>query len=199
MAALCIYVAMWIGYVRNWAWLNTIDNAMLDMLHDFGATRPGWVSFWTGFSILVAPRAFQIIGLVGIVVSAVRRNYRTTLYLFVGIELMAVVLVTAKWLVARPRPSTAFVYEASTSFPSGHSFCTMVGVLVLGTIAWPHVQQRWRIAVVVLGVALVLVAGFARVALNVHHPSDVLAGWALGFAYYVAIAVAFGHTSLRRL
>ncbi|TDH45586.1 phosphatase PAP2 family protein, partial [Mycobacterium eburneum] len=27
--------------------------------------------------------------------------------------------------------------------------------------------------------------GVGRVALNVHHPSDVLAGWALGYLYYL--------------
>jgi membrane-associated phospholipid phosphatase len=28
--------------------------------------------------------------------------------------------------------------------------------------------------------------GIGRVVLNVHHPSDVLAGWSLGYAYFVA-------------
>jgi len=27
--------------------------------------------------------------------------------------------------------------------------------------------------------------GIARVALNVHHPSDVLAGWSLGYLYFL--------------
>jgi len=31
-----------------------------------------------------------------------------------------------------------------------------------------------------------LAIGIGRVVLNVHYPSDVLAGWALGYAYFVA-------------
>jgi len=197
--AMLVYAAMWIGYVRNWAWLNAIDNAWLDTLHDFGATRPGWVSFWATLSIMLQPKVFQVFGLICIVVSVVRRKYRTALYLFVSVELMGLVLVFAKWLVARPRPSTAFVFDSSTSFPSGHAFCTTAGLLALGTVLWPVIEQRWRVFVAVAGVALILLVGFARVALNVHHPSDVLAGWALGFAYYTAIAAVFARTSRRRL
>jgi membrane-associated phospholipid phosphatase len=31
-----------------------------------------------------------------------------------------------------------------------------------------------------------LAIGIGRVVLNVHYPSDVVAGWALGYAYFVA-------------
>ena len=34
--------------------------------------------------------------------------------------------------------------------------------------------------------SIVVAIGVGRVVLNVHHPSDVLAGWALGYAYFVA-------------
>jgi membrane-associated phospholipid phosphatase len=32
---------------------------------------------------------------------------------------------------------------------------------------------------------IVVAIGLGRVVLNVHHPSDVIAGWALGYAYFV--------------
>lgn len=198
-SALIVYALMWIGYVQNWTWMTAIDDTWLRVLHDFGATRLGWVSLWVVVSTILAPRVFQVIGFIGIVVSVYRRDYSTALYLFVSVELMALVLVCAKWLVQRPRPSTAFVYDASTSFPSGHAFGATVGILAFITVLWPVIRERWRIVVAVLGVVLILLVGFARVALNVHHPSDVLAGWALGTAYYLAIAAGFARTSRLRL
>ena len=49
-----------------------------------------------------------------------------------------------------------------------------------------------------LGAVLVVAIGIGRVVLNVHHPSDVLAGWALGYAYFAGVpaggaAVAADH------
>jgi membrane-associated phospholipid phosphatase len=42
-----------------------------------------------------------------------------------------------------------------------------------------------RVPVAVVGVVTMLLVGLARVALNVHHPSDVVAGWALGLLYFL--------------
>jgi membrane-associated phospholipid phosphatase len=40
--------------------------------------------------------------------------------------------------------------------------------------------------VIVMGTVIVIAIGVGRVVLNVHHPSDVVAGWGLGYAYFVA-------------
>ena len=76
-------------------------------------------------------------------------------------------------------------YAYGTSFPSGHALGVMVGVLALLTVAWPLLADQWRIPLAVLGGAVVVAVGIGRVALNVHHPSDVVAGWALGYLYYL--------------
>ena len=180
-----VYALMWVGFAQNWTWLAAVDSWWLQVFHDVGTTHPGWVAFWVYFCILFGPTAFRIVALVVIVVSLARRNVHTALFLVISIELMGLVTEAAKWLSNRPRPPTALVDGFSTSFPSGHALGVTVAVLSLLTVLWPSVSQRLRLPLIVIGVALVFLVGFARVILNVHHPSDVVAGWALGFLYYL--------------
>ena len=185
VAAVIIYAAMWVGYVQNWAWLDAVDTGLLRVFHDFGTSHPGWVSFWVVFCIVFGPTAFRLVALVVIAVALARRNLQTALFLVISVELMGLVTEGAKWLSNRPRPSTALVYGIATSFPSGHALGVMVAVLSLLTVLWPLVPQRLRTSVIVISGVLVFMVGFARVILNVHNPSDVVAGWALGFLYYL--------------
>ena len=133
----------------------------------------------------LGPTAFRIVALGLIVLAVVRRNLSTAVFLFISVELMGLVTEAGKRLSDRPRPSSALVDAVSTSFPSGHALGVMVGVLALLTVLWPVMPVRLRVPVAVVGAGLVFLVGFARVILNVHHPSDVVAGWALGYLYYL--------------
>ena len=84
-----------------------------------------------------------------------------------------------KELVARPRPSgtdpniPGVVY----SFPSGHVLeaLTILGIITIRgwRSSWAHAA---KLALVVAVIVWVLLVGLARMALNAHYPSDVLAG-----------------------
>jgi undecaprenyl-diphosphatase len=121
---------------------------------------------------------------VAAVVALVQRNVRAALFLVVSIGLCESVTSVAKGLAHRPRPATALATAPSSSFPSGHAVAVMVGVLALLTVFVPLLGERGRMAATLVGAAVVVAIGFGRVALNVHHPSDVLAGWALGYVFY---------------
>jgi membrane-associated phospholipid phosphatase len=82
-------------------------------------------------------------------------------------------------------------YAPSTSFPSGHALETTAAWLAFLTLLLPVLTVTWRrVAIAVAAVFLVLV-GYSRVALNVHYPSDVLAGWALGYLYFLLCLLVF--------
>ena len=176
---------MWIGFTQHWALLATVDDWFLRFFHDVGSAHPGWVRFWDVFCVALGPTAFRIVAFGLIVLAVVRRNLSTAVFLFVSVELMGLVTEAGKRLSDRPRPSSALVDAVSTSFPSGHAVGVMVGVLALLTVLWPVMPVRLRVPVAVVGAGLVFLVGFARVILNVHHPSDVVAGWALGYLYYL--------------
>ena len=94
-----------------------------------------------------------------------------------------------KNIVARPRPynevdefrlmweahSTAF--EKSFSFPSGHtSMAALVGV---GLFVMLNKKYSWAFLLIPL------LMGWSRIALFVHYPSDVLAGFMVGIIYLI--------------
>lgn len=89
-----------------------------------------------------------------------------------------------KLLYARPRPALPHLVEATGySFPSGHS----TGSLMIFGVLLIVISQRMAkgpakqllLAGIVLLIALI---GLSRVYLGVHYPSDILAGFSLGYA-----------------
>lgn len=184
--AVALFALMWIGYVLQWNWLTTIDSSALDALYRYGVAHPGWVTSWDVFCTVLGPTAFRLLTLVVIVVALVRRNLRVALFLVISVELSGLVTEIAKQAADRPRPVTALVSAHSTAFPSGHAVGVMIGVLALLTVALPVVHGPLRPWLIPLGAVIIVAIGIGRVVLNVHHPSDVLAGWALGYAYFVA-------------
>lgn len=181
--AVVIYAAMWAGFRLQWAWLHGFDWSLLNAAHDIGVKHPAWVRVWAGVSLWLGPDPMRLLDAILAVVACVKRNVRAGLLLVVCGPLNGLVTLAAKTLAGRPRPSTMLVVVPQSSFPSGHAMETMAAVLALLAVVLPVLRRATgALAIVVSALVLVLV-GVSRVALNVHHPSDVLAGWCLGYLY----------------
>jgi undecaprenyl-diphosphatase len=109
-----------------------------------------------------------------------------------------VLTTTVKDLVDRLRPT--FNPAAATlgpSFPSGHSATAAAfyaaAVLLLGR--WRGRPTRAVLAGLAAGIAVAVAA--SRVLLDVHWLSDVIAGLALGWAWFAVCGIAFGGRILR--
>ena len=150
---------------------------------------------------------FTQLGQVGIVwlllgaVLIITKKYR-----FWGFTLIAAVAavglfneVIMKAIVARPRPFVAdptihLLMSPPTgySFPSGHAGCAFAAATV---IAFMPIGRGWKAAAWVLAALL----AFSRLYLQVHYPSDVLAGAIFGVVYgIIAVKVAFAIQKRRR-
>jgi membrane-associated phospholipid phosphatase len=197
--AVLVYAAMWIGWVQGWAWLTAVDNWGLNAVYPAGAASPVWVTSWNVFCSVLGPGAFRLVGIGVIIWLLIHRNMRGALFLVISVELSGLVTASAKLLANRSRPPTAMVYAQGSSFPSGHALGVLVGVLALLTVTWTVLPPRWRSVLVVIGAVVILAIGLGRVALNVHHPSDVVAGWALGYLWYLACLWVVRHLPLARV
>jgi membrane-associated phospholipid phosphatase len=90
----------------------------------------------------------------------------------------------------RPPYATAYLHDASYSFPSGHAMASTIGYAMLAYLVSRLADLRgWRRTAVYVGAALLIVAiSLSRVYLGVHYPSDVVAGFTAGAAW-VAICL----------
>jgi membrane-associated phospholipid phosphatase len=194
--AFLTYVLMWVGFEQHWAWLDAADSSALQWLHSFGVRHPAWVTAWDVFCTVFGPTAFRLVALVVAVVALVKRNLRVALFLVISVGLSGFLTQIAKDVAARPRPSSALVQAPSYAFPSGHAVGVMVGVLALLTVLLPMLRRSMRVLAVTVGAVLVIAIGVGRIVLNVHNPSDVLAGWALGYLWFLACLLIVRPTSL---
>lgn len=180
------FASMWLGYRQGWGWLAAADASALHIGYDIGVKHPGWVQFWDAVCTVFAPGTFRVLAVPAAAVALLQHRVRTALLVLVSVEFSGLVSQAAKNVADRPRPVTALVSASSSSFPSGHALAVTVGVAALLAVALPVLSRPAQLAAIAVGALIVATVGVGRVALNVHHPSDVLAGWALGYLYFAA-------------
>lgn len=183
-SAAVLYAVLWLGLVDQWSWLHSVDDRALRWCHDYAVRGRGRTGFWRAVSTVLSPTTMRIVALAGIGIALFRRRPRVAVFLALSVLLSGPLTAAAKALSDRPRPMSALVAESSTAFPSGHAVGITVAVLAFATVLWPTLSRPARVAAICVGALAVFAVGLSRVVLNVHHPSDVVAGWALGFVWY---------------
>lgn len=196
-AALALYVVLWTGRSQKWLGPKTADESVLEWFWHTAADREWWIPLWDDLSTVFTPGLWRILIVVPVVVELYRHRIRVAAFLIVGVWGSGLVTNAAKALADLDRPVMRMVEASGSSFPSGHALGVLVTVGALlvvyrpcaGHASTPAVGGREAssgivsVGLVIVGVVITVSIGVARIALNVHYPSDVLAGWALGYAW----------------
>jgi len=93
-----------------------------------------------------------------------------------------------KIAIERPRPSAIDVSPLvfTSSFPSGHAALSAATYLSLAVAASEWVDRGpARRYLFTAAIALTVLVGLSRVYLGLHRPTDVLAGWIIGLAWFL--------------
>ncbi len=119
-------------------------------------------------------------------------------FLLVVVAGNGILTTTVKHLADRVRPAVDPVAETlGPSFPSGHSSWSVAFFAATALLLGRGRDRRTRAAIAGVAAALAVTVAGSRVLLSVHWLSDVLAGLALGAAWFCVCAVAFGGRLLR--
>lgn len=181
-----------------WAFLAIVDSVTSqgDLLrldaraHDevygtVGPERRGlvWAVTWLGNNTTVT--AFVVLVTAALLAARQRMlAFRVAVASGVG----GLVVLGLKELFHRARPLEQVVPAQGFSLPSGHAFASTVFYGMMVYLVWRLTRRRWaRALAVALGVVVIGAVGLSRVYLNVHYLTDVVAGWASGAAWLVAV------------
>jgi membrane-associated phospholipid phosphatase len=136
---------------------------------------------------------YILVGLVAIIIFLIWKRHRKEALLFLIITAMGVFInSTLKILIQRPRPLISPMISASSySFPSGHAMNSFVFYAFLSFYIFHFTRRKLLSSIVsILCAVLILLIGFSRIYLGVHYPSDILAGYLVGFWWFVtALAI----------
>lgn len=166
------------------------DETVRNFVHEFAAPFLTTVMETASF---LGSTLFLILFGVAVVVALYLRNHRRGAILFtittVGASVLIIVLKLS-FRRARPEPFFGAVPPDSYSFPSGHSLGAFCFYGALAVILTDRLKNVWlKTLIWILSLAMILLIGISRIYLGVHHPSDVVAGYAVAFIWVVTIAI----------
>lgn len=98
--------------------------------------------------------------------------------------------------VRPPNPLIAPLHNFS--FPSGHATSAFIFYGLLAYLLWKtNLPKTLKITCGIVLILFSLVIGFSRIYLRLHYPSDVLAGFCIGFAWLLLTIYIFEHLKQR--
>lgn len=143
-----------------------VENTLLDLTAIGGPTVLGLV----------------VLSVVGFLV--LQSRYHTAVVIFATAATGEMLNVVLKNLFLRPRPDVVPHLRdvQSSSFPSGHAMESAIIYLTLGAMLMRLAESRLtKVYCIGLAIVLTFLVGVSRVYLGVHYPTDVVAGWMIGF------------------
>jgi undecaprenyl-diphosphatase len=131
--------------------------------------------------------------ILAIVETVAQRSVWVAAFIFAVMAGEEVLVLTVKQLADRVRP--AFNPVAATlgpSFPSGHSATAAAFYATAALLIGRRQARPRRAALIGLAAGIAVGVAASRVLLDVHWLTDVIAGLALGWAWFAVCSIAFG-------
>lgn len=181
-----------LSLIDNSASLREIDDRIAEWGSEHATSRSiDVIRFVTNFG------ATWLVSIVLVIVATIdfvrRRNKEV--YAFVAAVGLGELLLnnTIKVLVRRDRPQVLHLMSAGGfSFPSGHTAAAAAAWSAVALILGRDRPKAVRVALAGGAALIAMAVATSRALLGVHWFSDVLAGLALGWGWFLLVAVVFG-------
>lgn len=156
---------------------TTTSTAILDLITSLGGTR-----LITAFTVAAAIYAFTR-----------TRSWWPAVYLTVVSAGQALVNNGIKLVVERERPNISQLADWSgASFPSGHSAAAAAAFAGIAFVLIQRRSPRTRVLIVTAAVTIAVAVAATRALLGVHWLTDIIAGVAVGWAWFLLVTTVIG-------
>lgn len=181
--AAILFISLFIGVSFQLSYISWIDSSVINGI------IPIRSQFLNNFFILLTNslNPLPTLGwalIISIFLQLWQRNIYITLFFLINSTIVTGGVNTlVKHIVNRPRPAVHHLVTAtSSSFPSGHSMTAMLLggslIVILNLLIQNKPLNYFLVTIISVWIFLI---GFSRIYVHVHYPTDVLAGWCLGF------------------
>jgi membrane-associated phospholipid phosphatase len=123
------------------------------------------------------------------------RHRNASVFLFLAVAVGGVVAINngLKLIVDRERPPVEhLVGTAGSSFPSGHSSAAAAAWFAIALVISRQQSRRWRAIAASVAALITVTVATSRALLGVHWLTDVIAGVAVGWGWFLLSALVFG-------
>lgn len=129
---------------------------------------------------------YCLIGL-SILLLIVIKNKKIGISIPLNLGLSALLNITLKQILQRPRPiEYRVIDESGYSLPSGHSMVSMAFYGYLIYFIYKHIENKYiKWSLIILLSILIMSIGISRIYLGVHYTSDVIAGFLIALSYLI--------------
>ena len=128
-------------------------------------------------------------------------SHREALFFLFSMGGASLIMVLTKFVLNRPRPElfpdVDYWITESPSFPSGHATGSMAFFLSTYLVA-SRLAPKWRGLAAVVGILMVGFICASRLYLQVHYPSDILAGLSLSAAWVLGVNAVYRYQTRDR-
>lgn len=142
------------------------------------------------FHYLGETKLIVMVGLILVFYLWIReKNYRGMLFVLLTLGVGNAINQLIKHYVARPRPEIENQL-ATFSFPSGHAQLSVLYLLTLAYLFTKMTNSNKKATIVwITAILISFFIGLSRVAEGRHFPTDVIAGWSIGYTWFIICVV----------
>lgn len=144
-------------------------NSFIILFHNLGETK-----------FIIAATVIMLLYL-----AIFKKDFRGVLFVLLTVGVGNGLNQLLKHIFARPRPELEDQL-VSFSFPSGHAQISVMFFLTLAYLITKWLKnKKWNFVTYGVILVLILLVGLSRIAEGRHYATDVIAGWSIGYTWYI--------------